>query len=228
MAWLTPLETLARRRGDDPRAIGGKAARLAWLLRNDFAVPEGWVLSSDAFEAALRDLPAECEPRSLLRAAQGRGGYGRAAEARHEILKAQLPKGLREEIEDLWTRVEPSAPWGLAVRSSATCEDGALVSMAGLAETRLGVRGSAAIADAIRAVWASIASGRALAYLAAHGVRDVGMAVVIQVVVEARAAGVMFTRAPDRRGDEERIVNVGFGLGSPVVDGRTTPDTLRI
>jgi len=78
-------------------------------------------------------------------------------------------------------------------------------------------------------VWASIASGRALAYLAAHGVRDVGMAVVIQRVVEAEAAGVMFTRAPDARRDQrERIINVGLGLGAPVVDGMTTPDVLRI
>src|SRR5262249_32967205 len=75
----------------------------------------------------------------------------------------------------------------------------------------------------------SIASGRALQYLAAHGVRDVGMAVVIQRVVEAEAAGVMFTRAPSARtSSDDRILNVGFGLGAPVVDGRSTPDVLRM
>jgi len=78
-------------------------------------------------------------------------------------------------------------------------------------------------------VWASLASGRALAYLAAHGVRDVGMAVVLQRVVEAEAGGVLFTRAPDARlrNADERIVNCGFGLGAPVLDGVTTPDMLR-
>ena len=229
--WLIPLESIARKRGsEDPRAIGGKAAGLAWLVRNSFQVPEAWVLPADAFAAALRELPPGCEPRSLLRAASGRAGYARAAEARQEILGAQLPKGLNEELQELWNGVSGRAPWGLAVRSSATCEDGALVSMAGLAETRLGVRGAEALADAVRAVWASLASGRALAYLAAHGVRDVGMAVVIQRVVEAEAAGVLFTRAPDARSrrSDERIINVGFGLGSPVVDGVTTPDMLRI
>lgn len=227
-AWLVTLESLAKRRAD-PRHVGGKAAGLAWLLKNGFAVPDGWVLTQEAFEAALRELSPACEPRSLLRAAAGRAGYARAAEARQEILRAPLPKGLEAEIAELWRRVERSSPWGLAVRSSATCEDGALVSMAGLAETRIGVRGTAELAEAIRAVWASIASGRALTYLAAHGVKDVGMAVVIQRVVEARAAGVMFTRAPDRRaGQGDRIVNAGFGLGAPVVDGVTTPDTLRI
>jgi pyruvate,water dikinase len=228
--WLVPLESIAHKRGsEDLRSVGGKAAGLAWLVRHSLPVPEAWVLPADAFAAALRELPPGCEPRSLLRAASGRAGYTRAAEARQEILAAELPRGLAEELAELWSQVAEHAPWGLAVRSSATCEDGALVSMAGLAETKLGVRGGADLADAVRAVWASLASGRALAYLAAHGVRDVGMAVVIQRVVEAEAAGVLFTRAPDarhRRADE-RIVNCGFGLGSPVVDGVTTPDMLR-
>jgi len=228
-AWLIPIEALSRRRGgDDARAVGGKAARLAWLVRHDFAVPEAWVLPEDAFAMALRELPPGCDPKVLLRAAGGRAGFTRAAEARQELLRTALPKGLTDELEQLWRRTRDGAPWGLAVRSSATCEDGTLVSMAGLAESRLGVRGGEALADAVRAVWASIASGRALAYLAAHGVRDVGMAVVIQRVVQAETAGVMFTQAPDARGRQERIINVGLGLGSPVVDGVATPDVLRV
>lgn len=226
--WLVPLETLARD-GESPRTVGGKAARLAWLHRNGFSVPATWVLPEAAFATAIRGLSPFCEPRSLLRVASGRNVYARAAEARHEMLDARLPDGLEEELEALWAKHESQAPWGFAVRSSATCEDGALVSMAGLAETKLGVRGGAALARAVREVWASIASGRALAYLAAHGVRDVGMAVVVQVMVRAEAAGVMFTRvvAPGAvRG--ERVINVGFGLGAPVVDGVTSPDLLRL
>jgi rifampicin phosphotransferase len=230
--WLVRLEVLARRRGgDDPRTVGGKAARLAWLVRNDFDVPEAVVLPAEAFAQAIRDLPSGCAPRALLRAATGRAGYVHAAEARAQIQGAAMPQGLEAELCALWLEVAARCPWGLAVRSSATCEDGTLVSMAGLAESALGVRGGAALIGAVRQVWSSIASGRALAYLAAHGVRDVGMAVIIQRVVEATAAGVMFTRAPDgrARGDaQERIVNAGFGLGAPVVNGVTAPDVLRI
>lgn len=230
--WLVPLEALAHRRGgDDPALVGGKAAGLAWLVRNGFAVPDAVVLPAEAFQVALRELPPSCEPRALLRVAQGRAGYARAAEAMQQIGAAPLPRGLTDELRELWRVVGARSPWGLVVRSSATCEDGALVSMAGLAETVLGVRGEDALAAAVRAVWASIASGRALAYLAAHGVRDVGMAVVIQRMVEARAAGVMFTRAPGTRahGDGvERIINAGLGLGAPVVNGVTTPDVLRV
>jgi pyruvate,water dikinase len=230
--WLVPLDVLAQRRGgDDPRVVGGKAARLAWLLRHRFDVPDAVVLPASAFAQALRNLPPECEPRALLRAATGRTGGARAAEAQKQIASALLPKGLEQELYDLWNDVAPRSPWGLAVRSSATCEDGALVSMAGLAESILGVRGGDGLGLAVRQVWASIASGRALAYLAAHGVRDVGMAVILQRVVEANAAGVMFTRAPDGRArgvPDERIVNAGFGLGAPVVNGVTAPDVLRI
>ncbi|MCL2450816.1 MAG: PEP-utilizing enzyme, partial [Polyangiaceae bacterium] len=93
-----------------------------------------------------------------------------------------------------------------------------------------GVQGVDALVAAVRQVWASIASGRALAYLAAHGVRDVGMGLVVQRMVQARAAGVMFTRAPGARSQssDDRIVNVGLGLGASVVNGITTPDVLRI
>ena len=229
-AWLVTLGALAQRRGgDDPRIVGGKAARLAWLVRHGFDVPDAVVLPAGAFAQAIRELPAGCEPRALLRAAAGRAGYLRAAEARQQILSAALPRGLDEELHGVWRDLGARSPWGLAVRSSATCEDGALLSMAGLAESVLGVCGPDALADAVRQVWSSIASGRALAYLAAHGVRDVGMALVLQRMVEARAAGVMFTRAPGAPGaNDDRIVNVGLGLGSPVVNGVTMPDVLRI
>ena len=207
-------------------SVGGKGARLAWLRRHGFRVPDAWIVPAKAFTSSLRELPPACEPRSLLRAASGRAVYARAAEAREELLRVKLPARLEAELAELWEREGARAPWGFAVRSSATHEDGALISMAGLAETVLGVRGPAALAEAIRRVWASIASGRALGYLAAHGVRDVGMAVVLQPVVPASAAGVMFTRT--HGGPRERIVNAGFGLGSPVVDGVTTPDMLRV
>jgi pyruvate,water dikinase len=228
--WLVSLDVLAQRRGgDDPRIVGGKAARLAWLVRHGFDVPDAVVLPASAFAQAIQELPAGCEPRALLRASTGRAGYLRAAEARQQILEAPLPRGLDEELKQLWGDLGARSAWGLAVRSSATCEDGALVSMAGLAESVLGVRGPDALRDAVRQVWASIASGRALAYLAAHGVRDVGMALVVQRMVEARAAGVMFTRVPGARGgSDDRIVNVGPGLGAPVVNGVATPDVLRI
>ncbi len=229
MSVVVPIDSIVKKRGaDDPQEIGGKAARLAWLVRHGFSVPEAWVIPAEVFAGALRELPPGCDPKSLLRAASGSRGMARAAEARAEILKAPLPAALTNALDSLWDRVREGAPWGLAVRSSATCEDGDLVSMAGLADSKLGVRGGEALAHAVRAVWASLASGRALAYLAAHGVKDVGMAVVVQRMVEARAAGVLFTRAPGGGLRPERVINAGLGLGARVVEGVTTPDVLRM
>lgn len=226
--WLRSLEDLLE---DDKRAaakqIGGKAARLVWLKKHGFTVPPTWVIPQKAFAAAIRQLSPSTEPRSLLRAASGRSVYGRAAEAREEILRAPLPEPLEAELAMLWRTQKERAPWGFAVRSSATCEDGAIVSMAGLAETVLGVRGADELAAAVRQVWASLASGRALTYLAKSSVKDVGMGVVIQPMVRATAAGVMFTRQGAGR-TKGRVINAGVGLGSPVVDGVTTPDMLLV
>src|SRR5678815_321406 len=123
MAWLVPLAALAKKRGgDDPRQVGGKGSRLVWLQRNDFAVPPAWILSNKAFLESVRKLPASCEPRSLLRSAGSQSFSLRVAEARQEILRAPLPDGLDEEIAALWSSLEGSLPWGLALRSSATCE----------------------------------------------------------------------------------------------------------
>src|SRR5271166_3614941 len=98
-SWLVPLEILAQRRGgDDARVIGGKAARLVWLVRHGFDVPKAAVLPAQAFTLAIRGLPAGCEPRALLRAATGRDGYVRAAEARQQILAAPFPEGLESDL----------------------------------------------------------------------------------------------------------------------------------
>src|SRR3954463_11525337 len=97
--WLLTLEALARDEAlSDRKNVGGKAARLAWLRRHGFLVPETWVVPQKAFVAALRELSPSCEPRSLLRAASGRAVYARAAEARQEILSAKLPAPLAEEL----------------------------------------------------------------------------------------------------------------------------------
>ncbi len=203
----------ARRRRQSGQA---RVARAARLRRSRGGRPARRGVRADPGRS-----PPGCEPAALLRVAHGRSGYVRAAEARAQIRATPLPRGIQDELRAFWREVGARSPWGLAVQSSATCEDGALVSMAGLADSVLGVRGEDALADAVRDVWASLASGRALAYLAAHGVRDVGMAVVIQRMVQATAAGVMFTRAPGVRGppgEQERIINAGLGLGAPVVN----------
>lgn len=219
--------------------LGGKAARLVWLLRHGFRVPEGKVLPADVFEAVARDvLPPGHDLRSLLRLAGTREGVERAGRAHARLREARLPSWLEAELAWIWDELSPRAPWGLAVRSSANCEDSAGGSLAGLATTRLGVRGPEALADAVREVWASTTLPRALSYLAERNVSSISMAVIFQVVVPSRASGVAVTAAPPLGPERvfadgasrsiEVLVNATHGLGAPVVAGTTTPDVLRL
>jgi rifampicin phosphotransferase len=232
---LRPLEAYGRKRpSDTARLIGGKAARLAWLGRNGLPVPRGWVLEAKYFdELALERVPASHTPRALLKLRSGNTLHERAAHARAVIMSQTLSPALARDLGALWELVEDHAPWGLAARSSATCEDDDMTSMAGLAATELGVRGPERLAEAVRNVWASALLPRALLYLSTRGVRDVSMAVVFQVVVPAEAAGVAFSAPP--RGalgelfhSNEMLVNAAFGLGVPVVDGATSPDVVKV
>ncbi|MCO4744050.1 MAG: hypothetical protein KC912_04630 [Proteobacteria bacterium] len=112
-----------------------------------------------------------------------------------------------------------------AVRSSATVEDGAEASFAGQFVSVLGV-GSEDVADAVRTCWASAEHERVRAYAEHHGVETGPVAVVIQVMIEGSASGVMFTRDPDDPG--AALVSVGLGLGEGVVQGLVPCDTYRV
>ncbi|MBP9113925.1 MAG: phosphoenolpyruvate synthase, partial [Polyangiaceae bacterium] len=200
-----------------------------WLVQKEFPVPDAWILPSDIFEDVLESLSERLDPKSLVRVGASKRGEARTAALREELDTVPFPASLEKDLEKFWIRHAQGWSDGLAVRSSATCEDGSLVSMAGLAESVLGVTSLQELRAAIRRVWSSAISGRALTYLAAHGVREISMAVVLQRLVNADSAGVMFTRASDVGGNKhERLINASFGLGLPVVDGRLTPDLFRV
>jgi pyruvate,water dikinase len=116
----------------------------------------------------------------------------------------------------------------IAVRSSAVGEDSAGASFAGQHETRLGVHDAETLAAAILAVRASAFTFSALAYRTRLGVdAPPRMAVVVQELIDAECAGVMFTRNP-LDGSDERVIEAAWGLGEAVVAGLVTPDRYRI
>lgn len=114
----------------------------------------------------------------------------------------------------------------VAVRSSATSEDGAITSFAGQQETILGVTGSAAVMDAVRRCWESLRSERALAYRRRQGIDDaeLAMAVVVQRLISAEVSGVLFTRDPLDPEGKRMLVEASWGLGETIVSGRVSPD----
>ena len=118
----------------------------------------------------------------------------------------------------------------VAVRSSATAEDGAVTSFAGQQETILGVEGKDALVEAVERCWRSLHTDRATAYRRRQGVDETGlaMAVVVQRLVDADVAGVLFTRDPlDPTGTLMRV-EAAWGLGEAVVSGRVTPDRFQV
>ena len=148
-------------------------------------------------------------------------------ELRARIEAAPLPADLQHEIRDAYGRLGESAPApAVAVRSSATTEDAADASFAGLQDTYLWVTQADSVMRKIRSCWASLYSVESLSYRRRHGIAEstVAMAVVVQTMVDARTAGVMFTRSPIS-GDRSVITIEGaWGLGSAVVGGEVTPD----
>jgi pyruvate, water dikinase len=131
-------------------------------------------------------------------------------------------------LADIATLIQPLGP-ALAVRSSAIGEDGSIASFAGQYVTQLGVRNAAgSVAAAISAVAESVHHGGVTAYRIHFGLSDaVDMAVLIQRMVQPRAAGVLFTRHPVT-GADERVIEAVLGLGEAAVAGVVIPDEYRV
>jgi pyruvate,water dikinase len=201
--FIVPLD----RGGEDGLArLGGKGAAL-WHLRQDgFPVPAGFVITTAAFRAALGG-PLLC-------------GCKDTEELRARVLAAPLPAELRREITQAYAELTHVAGERVAVRSSATLEDGRGGSMAGLAWSEINVRGVDAVLDAVKRVWASLFRPEVLLYdLIAERPTPPEMAVVVQQLIPAEVAGVMFTANPVTRDRGECLISATYGLGQAVVDG---------
>jgi len=134
---------------------------------------------------------------------------------------------LADAVREAYRTLGDSA---VAVRSSATAEDGAETSFAGQQETILDVTGEEAVLDAIDKCWKSLHTERAVAYRLKQGVNDDGlaMAVVVQTLVPAEVAGVLFTRDPSDAAAERMLAEASWGLGEVVVSGRVSPDRFTL
>jgi pyruvate,water dikinase len=214
---------------DRPTA-GGKGASLGELLRAGIDVPPGFVVQTTAFERAIAALEAQAPLRAGIEALDPADLDAVAAETakvRARLQQAKLPDDLRAAILSAHARLcgdAGDAP--VAVRSSATTEDSEDASFAGLQDTYLWVIGGEEVLRQVRNCWASLYSVESVCYRRKHGLPEAGVAmgVVVQRMVDARCAGVMFTRSPTT-GDRSVIAIEGaWGLGSAVVSGEVTPD----
>jgi pyruvate,water dikinase len=202
---------------------GGKGASLARMTALGMPVPPGFVVPADALEAALAETVAAI--RAVLARGEDAGDLAPIAEEARALVRAADSGGaFPRELAAAYARLgDGDVP--VAVRSSATAEDSEAASFAGQQETYLHVRGVDPIVERIRDCWCSFFTERALFYRREKGsLRDLGMAVVVQRMVEPDVSGVLFTVDPTKGRRDRMVVEAVFGLGEGVVSGQLTPD----
>jgi pyruvate,water dikinase len=200
--------------------LGGKAANLLRLMDLGLPVPPSFVITADAYRAHVAHTDLHESIASACSASTSERG-SRLAALRAAIMGAPLDEQLAAQITEA---VRTLGAESLAVRSSATAEDGAGHSFAGQHDTVLGVASVEACGRAVRQCWASLWSERVAAYRAEHGLsNDVAMAVVVQRCVAAEVSGVLFTCDPVAARSDRVVIEAVFGLGEVLVSGRVTP-----
>ena len=224
-----------------PTAAGGKGWNLGRLSRYGFPVPIGGVLHAEAYREHLQAAGVEAELVALTdvpaTSADSPEVTARLAAIRAAIVATALPVAIVEAIRTFLAQ-HGLVDTPLAVRSSATAEDGAEASFAGIHESTLNVLGFDAVLDAVRACYASLWSPRAFAYRRRLGLADpdVACAVVLCAMVGRAgttgqppvAAGVAFSADP-RTGRRDRIVvNAAPGLGEALVGGLVDPEEIEV
>ena len=208
---------------------GGKGANLGELTAAGLPVPPGFVVGAPAYRAFLdkTGLQARISERLDGLDVDDTAGLDQAAaDLRAVLLAAPIPDGVRSAIEVAYADLDGDAPPPVAVRSSATAEDTASASFAGMNETFLNVHGADAVVDAVRRCWASLFGARTIFYRAKQGLPQAEMeiAVVVQRQIAATRAGVMFTIDPASGRDDRLVIEGSFGLGEAVVSGSVSPD----
>ncbi|MCG8352738.1 MAG: hypothetical protein MI924_33660, partial [Chloroflexales bacterium] len=221
---------------NDPRATvataGGKGAALSRLAAADLPVPSGFHITTAAYQrfvaennlqtgilAALAPVDA-AQPATLEMAAQT---------IQDLFAQATIPADIVAAIVQAYTALPGDNP-PVAVRSSATAEDLPDLSFAGQLETFLNIQGVSAVQEAVKRCWASLWTGRVIGYRAQHDIalQSLSIAVVVQMLAPAEAAGILFTANPINGRRNQAVINATWGLGEVIVGGLVTPDTLIV
>jgi pyruvate,water dikinase len=208
--------------------VGGKGGSLGELTRAGIPVPPGFVVTTGAFEQFLAAIEARAPVRTQVEGLDP-NDLGAATklskELRGRVLEEPMPAEVEQAIRAAHAELSPNGE-PVAVRSSATTEDAEDASFAGLQDTFLWVLGGEQMVARVRDCWGSLYSVESMTYRRKHAIPEdgVAMGVVVQRMVDAMCAGVMFTRSPTT-GDKSVITIEGaWGLGSAVVSGEVTPD----
>ncbi|MGY1623854.1 PEP/pyruvate-binding domain-containing protein [Geodermatophilus sp. SYSU D00965] len=205
---------------------GGKAANLGELLRAGLPVPDGFCVTTHAYDdvAAAAGLADVVRRLAATPVDDSAAATALAREARDRVLATPMPRPVADAVTAALRELGETEP--VAVRSSATAEDLPSASAAGQQDTYLAVVGTDAVLDAVHRCWASLFTDRAVVYRLRNRVDPAGvrLAVVVQRMVDAAVAGVLFTADPVTGARGHTVVDASPGLGEAVVSGAVDPD----
>ncbi len=209
---------------------GGKGANLGEMAAAGLPVPEGFVITAEAYLTALdregiRESVREAGASSA--SADEHALADASAELRSQVGAVTLPDEVAEAIRESYRELGPRL--SVAVRSSATAEDSAEASFAGMNASFTNVVGEEELLQRVVDCWASLWGTRAMAYRAENDfTEEPAIAVVVQRMVDSDRSGVMFTADPTTGHMEELLIEAAYGLGESVVGGRVEPDTFVV
>jgi len=213
---------------------GGKGMNLARTARGGFPVPPGFIISTAVYrvftqanqiDAVITDLYRSLDPERPESLDVTSESIRRAFEA------GRIPPELESALLDAYREYsERTGGVPVAVRSSATAEDLAGASFAGQQDTYLNICGEAALLDSVKHCWSSLWTARAMAYRARQNIppETVALAVVVQQMVPAESAGVLFTANPVSGNRDEILINASWGLGEAIVGSLVVPDNIVV
>ena len=232
MAFICWFEELTRK---DVPIAGGKGANLGEMTRAGLPVPPGYVVTVDAYRRFYRssgigdEVAARLSHLNVDDPAQLRDVSERLQGL---IRRAKVPDEVRGAIVDAYrelSRRQGVEQQLVAVRSSATVEDTARFSFAGMFQSFLDVRGPDELIRRVKDCWASAFGGRVLFYRVKQGITGEGLiAVIVQKMVDAEKSGVMFTVDPAINDPKVLVIEAAWGLGEVVVGGQVTPDRYEV
>ena len=225
-----PVRTFSQLRVTDVSYAGGKGANLGELTSAGVPVPPGFVIGAPAYGAFCEETGLRARLAEALQGVdeEDTAALAAAATAAREALDASvmpdwLERSIKSAYEDL---CGGDGDVAVAVRSSATAEDTAAASFAGMNETFLNVSGADSVIEAVRRCWRSLFGTRTVYYRASRGFDQAGMdiAVVVQKQIASTRSGVMFTADPSTGDLGKLVIEGSFGLGEAVVSGQVSPD----
>ncbi|HUD09409.1 MAG TPA: phosphoenolpyruvate synthase [Patescibacteria group bacterium] len=228
VAWFSEIDK------NDVPLVGGKGANLGEMANAGFPVPNGFVVTSHAYYEFIRENKLDIKIKHLLSSAKFENSDSLdklAKQVKKLVRDGKLSDDLAKQIVTAYNKLGGALEYPLvAVRSSATAEDLANASFAGAQETFLNVKGDAVLLEKIKEGWASLFDARAIFYRHQQHFDHikVGIALVVQKMVESDQSGVMFTIDPVTNDKSKIVIESIYGLGELIVQGEENPDHYEV